>query len=179
MVRFVLALRYLLRSELSRNNRSYSFSWHMQCFIRSTTMSAIITAASTFAKVLEDLGGMDSTTETQRAQGVHRRGAENAEKTTAWPHMLAKISRNCTLVAQRKESGHKDQLETPKTHTRVVRVVDQQRPVTNRDLSLSFVCSFNCFSPRPLRLCGERVRENSGLASNACQNFKKLHVISS
>ncbi len=47
--------------------------------------------------------------------------------------MPAKISRNCTLVVQRKENGHKDQLETPKTHTRVVRVVDQERPEANNE----------------------------------------------
>ncbi len=30
------------------------------------------------------------------AKNSHRRDAENAEKTMAWPDMLAKISRNCT-----------------------------------------------------------------------------------
>jgi hypothetical protein len=54
--------------------------------------------------------------------------------------------------AQRNENGYKDQLETPKTHTRIVRVVHQKKP--------DFICScslpdFKSWSISPTRLsCG-------------------------
>ena len=51
----------------------------------------------------------------------------DAEKTTVYPHMLAKISRNCTLIVQKKGMGMQEKAEA------------------NRDLAFSFVSSFNCF----------------------------------